>query len=232
MNAFLNRNLLTQTGSDSGALNVHGTVMHHFSESGTYLGTLLRGEEIVGQFTLVVEGKNPAMQVDIDLNSLDRPATLRQGGELKDTFSLSPEGYAVFHVSTGKGGYAVVVTGLQEGRKITVFDSRALNEGDYFVANLLRPGTYALANTCNKSRGTIVIDYPEIGRVLRQPLEPVSIIATAKAFEPGHVQLKPTQGLVFSFKTISRIEIKLEKPDDGPEKARRPRLLRRRRLAP
>lgn len=217
MKAVINRHLFTQTDLDSGALTVHGTLIHSFSRPGNYLATILREEDIVREFPLTVELEHASQQVDIDLRSLDEPTSL--GGRGRD-FSVGPGGRAFFYVSAGRGGYAVVVRGEEQKRSIE-FDSRVLRKGDYFVANLIRPGSYSMVEANSGSRGQITVDYPEPRRPRRPPLQPVSVVVAGGRFKPDKVKLQPMQGLVFVIQSESRLCIVLEKPDDRPRRPRR-----------
>lgn len=121
MKATLNRRFFVETGVDSGALTILGSVIHPFAE-GEYAGTVWKGEQAVGQFLLHVTEESEATQADIDLAKLaaigsSAPAalSLKQGvpegctPERDMAYWLNPKGYAVFYVSQGAGGYAVTV---------------------------------------------------------------------------------------------------------------------------
>lgn len=120
MRATLNRRFLVETGVDSGALTILGSVIHPFA-AGEYAGTVWKGEQAVGQFVLHVTDESDAAQADIDLARLAAansaaPLALKKGTvvegcepEREMAFWLNPKGYAVFFVSQGAGGYAVTV---------------------------------------------------------------------------------------------------------------------------
>ena len=226
MKAYIKRHLITQTGLDSGALTMLGSVVHRFSEPGEYLVTILRDNEAVGRFQLTVEKECPAMQVDIDLATLHRLASEHPVGEVEKRFKVNPEGYAVFHVSRGAGGYAVVASRMGRKRESKPFDSRELKDGDLFAATMIRPGTYSVTNVITGAKGEIVVAYPRIGKKPYRPPEPVSIYWTENALEPDRIDINPAQGQVHHFKVPSRIKIELVKPDDGLEGPRPPRIAR------
>lgn len=225
MKAYIKRHLITQTSLDSGALTMLGSVVHSFSEPGEYLVTILRHNEAVGRFQLTVEKECPAMQVDIDLATLHRLALRHPEGEVRKRFEVNPKGYAVFSVTRGAGGYALVASRMGRERKSEPFDSRELKEGDLFAATLIRPGTYSVTNVNTGAKGQIVVAYPKIGKRPYRPPDPVPIECTEKALEPENIEIKATQGQVYRFKTPSRIKIELLKPDDGPEGARQARIV-------
>ena len=66
--------------------------------------------------------------------------------------------------------------------------------------------------------------YPKIGDKPYVPAAPVRIECTSNGFDTTErSDLGVGQGLVFHTRTDSRIEIKLEKPDDGPRRPNRVR---------
>lgn len=228
MRASVNHHLYTQTSLDSGALTMLGAVIHRFPERGDYLGVAVQGRQR-RSFRLTVDDDSPAMQANIDLATLDSPPTRGESDCGKDEgaargrhFVVNPKGYALFHVSRGRGGYAVRVGRSSEREEGQVFDSAELQSGDLFAVTLIRPGTYSVANLPTEARGEIVVAYPRIeGGERRQP-EPVYIECTEGALRPDRIHIEPAQGQVYRFRTPSRIAIELVRPDDGPEPPRGP----------
>lgn len=229
MKAFINWHLFTQTSLDSGSLTSLGAVIHNFPKPGEYLGTILQKEEDVGSFHLTVDEECPAMQVDIDLATLHQSAPECCESELGKRFVVNPKGYAVFYVSRGPGGYAVRVGRLSGESEAELFDSRELKEGDLFAATLIRPGSYSVTNVNTKAKGEIVVGYPKIGKLSYHPPRPLSIESTKNELRldktrTDQVRIGAAQGLVFHFRTLSRIKIELVRPDDGPERISRPKI--------
>jgi len=235
MKTLVNRHLFTQTGVDSGALTMHGMVIHTFREAGEYQIALLWNNETIRRFPLIVDNSAEAMQVDIDLVALQRHDT-HHGAE--EQFMLKPGGNTVFYVSRGAGGYAVLATRLGEqqpreegqGKRPertptpAPFDSRELRDGDMFAVTLLRPGAYSLTNAPGRAKGELVVAYPKQRTRYDPTPEPVTVECTDKGFVPSRVELQPMQGLVFRVLTPSRIRIDLSKPDDGSQGPRPERL--------
>ena len=135
---------------------------------------------------------------------------------MKNCFQVRTGGYILFHLTTGAGGYAVELkkTGSENGGKI-VFDSRKLNENDNFIATPLRPGIYNITNVGTKAKAELVVAYPEIGKIPKQP-QAVKVEVNQNAIVPGKIKINPTEPLMFSFKAPSRIKIELVKPEDRP----------------
>ena len=219
---FVNHHLFAQTGADSGSLTMLGAVIHRFPEPGEYLGVAEREQEI-RSFRLRIDDASPAMQVDVDLATLE-PASLRnsdcgcrQEQAVPDRlFVVNPGGYVVFHVSRGPGGYAVRMGRLTEP-EMPVFDSAELEGDDLFAVTLIRPGTYSVRNLATKARGEIVVAYPRVGKEAHRPPEPVEITCTERTLRPAKINIQPAQGQVYRFRTPSRIMIELVNPDDGPK---------------
>jgi hypothetical protein len=228
MKAYINHHLFTENPVDSGALTMACSVVHNFSEPGTYAGSIIAGTRTSFTFHLLVDDKYPALQANIDLADTPGPAaegcdckTERAGGP---HFEVNPKGFVVFYVSRGPGGFAVRVTGkLKTSDKPAVFDSRELTEGDIFAVSLLRPGTHTVMNSTG-AKGKIVVGYPgsKKGRDLYNRAKPLEIRCTEKEFIPKEIEVEAAQGQVYRIETKSRsrIRIELAKADDGPKVAR------------
>jgi hypothetical protein len=239
--AMINRNLFTQVNQDSGSLTSATTVVHRFAEQGEYTGVLIdRRGVATSEFSISVgEEKRPepqeggheapfATSVQVDLTSL-QTSSLRAVGQASSasgddgcgcddegqsgTMRVAPEGYAVFKVPAGAaGGYAVeLYKSGESGRGKKVFDSRALGASDMLAVVLLRPGTYSVTNASNGTKADLKVAYPEKASGL---LEPVKVVCAADGIRPNAFRVHPTQGLVFSFETPSRVKIDLVAPED------------------
>jgi hypothetical protein len=209
-------------GLDSGSLTMLGTVTHQFPEPGEYRGSVHKGEETESVFYVNVDKNSPVAQVNIDLSEVQKKVaqvsdccSSGQGGY---RYSVNPKGFALFHLSSGAGGYYVHVRKADEDPKQKVFDSRKLEEGDVFSAVIIRPGAYSLSNESTKARAEFSVAYPKIGKVAYRPPKPIRVDCTRDSFEPKKFDLQPGQAILFHFKTPSRIRIELVKPDDGPRR--------------
>lgn len=235
MKMTFDQNLFTQIGLDSGALTMLGGVTHRFLEAGQYRGVVYRGSESIGQFYINVDKNSPIAQANIDLAAFDTslPSTessktsssagtgcgCQAGGSPADTtFEVNPKGYAVFHVSSGAGGYAVRASkAAEDPKQQNQFDSRELKSEDIFSAVILRPGTYSASNGLNaKAKGKITVGYPKIGKTAYRPPNPTKVVCSESGFEPANVELHPGQAVLFHANAPSRITLELVKADDGP----------------
>jgi hypothetical protein len=222
MRVYVNRHLFTQTSVDSGSLTMLGALVHRFPEPGEYLGVAERGGT-ARRFRLTVDEASPAMQLNIDLAELER-ALSASDCECKDDearrarFVVNPNGYVVFHVSRGPGGYAVRVGRLVGEAEAPIFDSSELQPGDLFAVTLIRPGTYSVRNLTTEVKGEVAVAYPAPGKQPYRPSEPVSIECTERTLRPAKIKINAAQGQLYRLRTPSRIAIELVKPDDGPPK--------------
>ena len=226
MKAILNPFVFSQVNLDSASLTMLTSAVHKISESGIYDGTIQRGSDTVGRFRLAVSDLPPEKctvesknQVNIDLKSLDLPVAEHIESQSKNCYQVKVGGYVVFHLSNGAGGYSVELrkTGTECKGKV-IFDSRKLNENDHFVATPLRPGTYKVINVETKAKAELVVAYPEIGKIPKQP-QATKVECTQNAMTPEKIKINPTESLLFSFKSPSRIKIELVKPEDRPRVA-------------
>jgi hypothetical protein len=230
MNAQINHHLFAETSIDSGALSVACSVVHNFSEPGTYDCSALIGKRTESTFHIAVGDEYPAMQVTVDLATVGLKAAgeacecgggARAGGR---HFEINTKGFVVFYVSRGAGGYAVRATGkLRVVDRPAVFDSRELGQGDIFAVSLLRPGTHTLTNSTG-AKGKVVVLYPgaKKGRELYNRAKPVEVRCADKEFIPKEVEAEAAQGQIYRVETKepSRIKIELAKADDGPKTER------------
>jgi hypothetical protein len=184
------------------------------------MGVVEQGRE-TRSFRLTVDASSPVMRVNIDLARLSGGRTDGAGWGRTDeqiaadrAFVVNPEGKAVFHVSSGSGGYVVRV-GKLEASDAALFDSTRLEGDDLFAVTLIRPGTYAVRNLASGARGEIVVEQSEAEVELHRPTEPVEIECTEKTLRPAKVRVQAGQSHVYRFRTPSRIAIELVEPDDG-----------------
>jgi hypothetical protein len=236
MKAHISFPVFAQENFDSGSLML-SSVIHKFSEAGSYFGIVSQGDNIVGRFSMEISDvptshsvSSPTdkkedvaakvsfiqnSQVNIDLKGLDVPIARHVENETNKRYALAKGGYAVFHVSSGSAGYSVAVRRVMEDAKsIMEFDSRTLQSGDLFSVIVLRPGVYSVKNAKNKSEAELTVSYPEIGKIPREP-QAVSI-ECGEGIVPNKIINKPTQGLLFHIRVPSRVKIELSKPDDRP----------------
>ena len=237
MKPVLNPLVFSQINLDSASLTMLTSTIHKVSEAGNYDGTIMRGSDTVGLFRLTAIDVPPTdcaseakSQVNIDLKSLDLPVSDHIESLSNNCFKVRTGGYAVFHVSGGAGGYSVELQKIGE-QKTKVFDSKKLGENDNFIATVLRPGTYNITNIDNKTKAEIIVAYPEIGKIPKHP-QAVKVECNQKAITPGKIKINPTEPLLFSFKTTSRIKIELTKPEDRPKKIQQPKTTKQTKTQP
>jgi hypothetical protein len=217
MNPFVNLQAFTQD-IDSGSLGMLGMVIHRFDEPGDYQISIYQGERMERTVRLKVNKESTTRQLNVDLATEQKE--IRKECHCKEDDSveieMAPEGHIVFYVSHGVGGHRVSVTMAAE-RSVKSFDNRELGNGDIFVANLVRPGTYSVTNVLTNAKSKIVVSYPKVGRTRYTPPEPLTI-DSAQTFSQDNINLLPGQGQIYRIKDKSRIKIQLVKPDDGPSK--------------
>lgn len=218
MLARVNTYALRQTSLESARLGTLATVAHPMTKPGRFAATVYSSETVVARFGLLVADDQTAAQADVDLASLvsgaARGRTSIAPGEER---TLRTGGYLVLYVSEGAGGFWMVLDHLpeREGKPMRVFDTRMLGPGDMFVATLLRPGIYAMAEAAG-AQGTIEVSYPTPGPKPFQPDAPHLVKVTKEGFHPDKLVTAPTQGVIFTIEMVGgAIRIELREPNDS-----------------
>ena len=250
MNAQINVELFRQINFDSGSLGVLASICHKFSTPGLYDGSVMRAGISVAEFELIVDARVQQTQVNIDLQSL-LPSTVQSGSpsSSRTIFQVKPEGYAVFYVSRGSGGFSILIrerrngepTDDQSNKADAVEDSKSKivsNEQMWFliaryyrrgyvVITMLQPGRHSLRNAVNGATGTIRVGYPDRQRMNPFP-PPVPIRCQQDMFNPNDFTVEPTQGQIYQIETPSRIKIEQVEAvsSPGPASPRGVRLTR------
>lgn len=223
MTTTFDPNFFTQIGVDSGALTMLGVIVHSFREPGEYRGTVRRDDQTEATFYVSVDKSCAVSDVKIDLAKLTSPESDAAGccrGVQGPQFIVHPKGYAVFHVSSGTGGYVVNVRRADEDPEVKAYDTRELQAGDIFSAILLRPGKYAIRNILAHAEAETTVAYPTVGKIAYRP-PPPQVVECRDAIKPRRIKLQPMQGLNFHVHAPARIRIELLEPDDGPRSATR-----------
>ena len=219
MKTMLDFNVFTQIGLDSSAITLLGTVVHRFAEPGSYRGTVRSGGLPEATFYVSVDPTCAVAELRVDLAKLAGDGSTKESccaGEAPALhFVVHPRGYAVFHVSSGSGGYSVNVRRADENPEVKAYDTRILQPDDIFAGVLLRPGTYSIRNLLTDASAEAVVVVPVTGRAAYRPPPPVTI-EVGRTIEPRQVPLQPAQGFSMQVKEQAHIRIELVKPDDGP----------------
>jgi hypothetical protein len=233
MDLMANLQALAQTSFDSGALSGLGAVVHRVTTPGDLRVTLLQGDTPIRSLPLQVipvpgtgaPGPAPAApnQLHLDLGRI-----LARVGGLSPAAPTEPlqvgaEGYAMFSAPPHVANFAVQIHPAGAEGRPPVFDSRQLGQGDIFALTMFRPGRYALRNAATGATGEIRVSYPIVGDTPYQPPDPLTVQVVEGGFQPGSIQLKPAQGLIFRVGPArARIQIDLVEPDDGPPRPAAP----------
>jgi len=234
MTVRINRYLLEQTRHDSGALVQPDFVVHPYHQPGRYQLDIFRHGKRMRSETLIVDADSNERQVSIDLAATPRSdaagdCCCKDGDAL---WRLGKDGYALFYVGSGSGGFSVRSFPLHDD-KGDVFDSLKLQQGDLFGTTLLRPGRYKLEDKAAKIAVPLKVEAVKPGDKPYLPPDALHVeIADLRKKGKG-LALQQAQGIVVLAERDNRIVITLEDEpgchDDVPNKvARRTRAVARR----
>ena len=212
----LNRYLFTETGADSAALNVLGTLVHRFPDEGDYLIRVRRGDELVGSRLLAVSDDYHTIQTTYDFASFDDAGAGDDpdGCSCEGDFDcIREDGVAVFHVGAGPGGYSVTVDPVGERRERREFDSDELVEDDLFSVLLLRPGQYTARNEVDGAEMAVTVRDPD-GRTDAARRDAALVTVDDDGFDTEAIELDPARGLSFLIEDPARIVVDLDTADE------------------
>ncbi len=209
MKAKLNNKLLKTTTFDSGSLGMLTMVIRQFNSEGHYRAMVMQQNQSIANIDFYVDKKSDVMQLDIDLAQIAQRSVARMKdcshhGDLKEMRVVSPEGYVLFHVSTGEN-YSVIVS---NGDNKAIFNSTKLGAGDLFAATLLEPANYLISNTLGTAKGEIVVSLTSGAAKKIKTLKTSTISVGKKSIDPKRLELTSSQGLVFRITDSARILIK------------------------
>lgn len=215
MGAFVNTAMLRTTRTSSDSLDVLGTVIHPIA-IGEYGGEVWRNKSRLAAFTLSVTKEDQPSSVQIDLEMLAGPGGSRSTPKFRAASTGKDPGFLVLHVSSGEGGFHVLLT--QDGR--TVHDTRELGAGDMFAATLVRPGSYDMM--AGKTRqGRIEVTAPQARAEFRTEFATGAVEVAAEAFQPKAVEVEAGDSVVFTLAAPATISVAFKEPKSG--KSRTPR---------
>lgn len=221
MTARINRFLLEQTRYDSGELNQPGFVVHQYPRAGHYRIEVRRHDQVRCVLDLDVDAECSEKQVSIDLAACDKPAPDTGCGCQKTAhrFRLDKEGFALFYVGSGAGGYRVRSYPVSAKDEELLFDSAHLQKGDLFGTTLLRPGRYRVEELHQKLQTYLVVAPVKPGTTRYVPPEPLHLALDSFRKQKDGLRLQQAQGIIFHAEHDNRVQIVLEedtRPQDAP----------------
>ena len=229
MKATVNREILNAAVFDSGSLGVLASVIHQFKKIGRYQAVVSQKGKRVGAIGFEVVENGPT-QLDIDLSAVSSAGARKEcdcSNHGRHAQTVSAEGFVLFHVGAGMGGYSVVVGEDRVDAK-PVFDSQNLMAGDLFALSLVEPTHYTMANRHGSAKGEIIVAFDAaIAKritVLKQETQYVDV--KRDSFQPDKVSLAATQGLVFRITDRARIIVAKSRPAARERDKRSPRRIR------
>jgi len=234
--AVINPHFLEQTRFDSAAPSGTAVVAHRFDDDGDYQLAVARGNTVVTTAQLsVVAGRRTATEEAAaepatagrrrDAISVDVSQLLAPAGTPSELPTVASAGWVSLTSTQPVPGHHMVVRRVKDAKpqRGSVFDSRRLDEPSVFAVTLLQPGRYSLENAIGGTKAEIVVSYPTPGARPYRPPAPLQVEVTEDGFGSQRISLAPAQGIVFRFRTQSRIQIELVEPDEGPPREPRPR---------
>lgn len=222
MSALINRYLLEQTRHDSGELVQPDFIVHPYTRAGRYQLDIFRHGKPHASLFIDVDAECGEKQLSIDLAATGKRATPSDCGckSTSHAYRLDKEGYALFYVGSGAGGFSVKSYPVSARDTDLLFDSQHLNNGDLFGTTLLRPGRYRIEELHRKISVPLVVAPVKPGSTPYVPPDALQLDLDALKNHKDGIRLQQAQGLVFRAEHDNRIRIVLD--DKESERDRRP----------
>jgi hypothetical protein len=186
---------------------------------GVYGGEVWRDDVRVGSFAIEVTAGGNGDQIDLDLCAVAAADSgqMQFRGETADGYPL----FAVFHCGSGRSGFHVRL-GQQDGGG-AAFDSRALQQGDYYIVTPIRPGRWSMAGGDGQgASGTLGVRRAQPTGRPRPSACGTMIKAECDGFGPKTAEIVSGDGAVFEIAgndVIIRIALdERERRATGPRK--------------
>ena len=219
---MLNRTALERANADSGAFQALETYGHRFTQAGRFRIDVRRGDVVVARHSLeVVEDRSAAPQVIVDVGRAARSTRDDCGcADLGSSERLAAGGVALWWTSANEQKMSVAGVRIEVGGEREGFDSRELQEGDFFSRVFLKPGTYRLVNQLGRAQGRITVTNPRrAGGPERNPgvaQSAVRVLCRERGFDPAEIEVERGQGVVWFVVEPARYRIVVE-PDERGE---------------
>ncbi len=219
---LLNRPVFTQKEFSSDSLTVLTTLLHRFTEPGSYQVRVKHARRPELAFAVEVSPTAGKQQLNVDLAGLIEDDAGCCGED--DRYELVAGGVLGLYPSAGVGGYAVTISHLGEKEKSVVLDNRkGVPGGDFFVVTLTRPGVYRVGDENSKAETEVHVGLPKGERVRTDA--PTLLQLGREGFEGEAPRLIAGQSLVIHCETTARLRVVLTRDDtevaseDGKGKA-------------
>jgi hypothetical protein len=227
---LINQRFLRQTRFDSASPAGAAVVAHEIRTGGSYEIAVARKKDVLARLPFGVP--DPAAPPGPQASALGSGSAVRRAlsvdlakltraGTPPELPSVVAGGWVSFTSSQPLLDHHILLRRLEKSRDNgDDLDSRRLGDRSLFGLTLIRPGRYSLVNAIGKASAEIVVAYPTLGDAPYRPPEPLEIVVGDEGFGAETFALSPAQGIVFRFRTESRIRIELVEPDDGPSAPR------------
>ena len=202
MPAFVNLAAIGATSFRSDRLGPLDSVAHPL-KPGDYAGEVWRGDDRVGTFTIEVDDDGDGEQIEVDLCAVGKPGFDKprfRGGSL----DAAPV-YAVFHCEGERTSLHVVLRDRRN--RDSLFDSRALQPGDYYIVTVARPGQWKMKS--GRATGVLVVQQATPSAKPRASASGAMIRIDGAKFDPDRAEIVSGDGAVFEI-TGKDIQIALK----------------------
>ncbi len=223
MTARINRYLLEQTRHDSADLVQPDFVVHPCTTTDAHQLDLYRYGKLITSVMVEVDPDCPDQQLSIDLASLEKPAKKDDCccEDKAGPYRVGKDGYVLFYVGSGAGGFSVKMNALDNQQDSASFDSQHLYQGDLFGTTLLRPGQYQLVIHDADIALPLFVEAIKPGKTPYRPPDALHL-EIAELRQRKELRLQQAQGIVIRAEKANRIVISFADQDTSEPKPAQP----------
>jgi hypothetical protein len=228
MSLRINKEIFKLTHHHSDNLAQLGFIAHQYSQTGLYQLDVFRHDKLIDSIHILVDNNSSEQQVTLDLAASSRASSSQTNGcgcQNQAKLELARNGYVLFHVGKGSGGYSVKSYPMNEQAKGQIFNSKKLKSDDLFGLTLIQPGHYHV--TENGKDLLFAFDVKSVKPCEKKyvPADPIHVDLD-KADSYKDIDMTQGQGIVFRSCQTDSISVEMHHHGKQAKQERKTKVAR------